>query len=254
MNLFTQRYGTGDRSLVLLHGWGLNSQVWDFILAPLSAHFTITLIDLPGYGRSQPFPVLSLKEMAKEVAQIVPSQSVVVGWSLGGLVASQIALECKDKVKQLILVASSPCFIEKEAWPGIKPQVLEDFQLQLATNFRRTIERFIALQSLGTANASLNTKTLKQAIIDQPQASLAVLEQGLKILQQSDLREKMTNIEVPALRIYGALDSLVPRRGMPQTDVLWPNSQSVVIEQAAHAPFISHPDQFCAEILKFIDE
>lgn len=251
MTIFKQHYGQGDRSLVLLHGWGLNSQVWDFILTPLSAHFSITVIDLPGYGRSQPYGTLSLDAMASNIAPHIPSQSVVLGWSLGGLVAAQLAIDFKDKVKQLIFVASSPCFSERDQWPGITPQVLDNFQTQLATDFRRTIERFIALQSLGTANASLNTKMLKQAIINQPQASLAVLNQGLKILQYDDLREKLCAIEAPTLRIYGALDSLVPRRSIPLTDRLWPASQSAVIEHAAHAPFISHPEEFCEAIIKF---
>ena len=253
MNLFTQHYGTGDRSLVLLHGWGLNSQVWDFILAPLGAHFAITVVDLPGYGQSQPYDALSLKEMAKVIADHIPSQSIVLGWSLGGLVATQLALDAKEKVKQLILVASSPCFSETEQWPGIKPQVLENFKTQLATDFRRTIDRFIALQSLGTVNASLNTKRLKQAIVDQPQAPLAVLNQGLSILKECDLRDSLPHLDIPTLRIYGALDSLVPRKSILLTDRLWRNSHAVVIEHAAHAPFISHPEAFCSAILTFTD-
>ena len=251
MTLFTQHYGQGDQSLVLLHGWGLNSQVWDFILSPLSPHFSITLIDLPGYGRSQPYDALSLAELASHIAPYIPSQSVVVGWSLGGLVAAQLAIDYQEKVKQLIFVASSPCFGERDQWPGITPQILDNFQTQLATDSRRTIERFIALQSLGTANASLNTKTLKQAIINQPQASSTVLNQGLKILQFEDLREKVSSIAAPTLRIYGALDSLVPRKSIPLTNKLWPVSHSLVIEHAAHAPFISHPKEFCEAIIKF---
>lgn len=251
MTLFTQHYGQGDQSLVLLHGWGLNSQVWDFILTPLSPHFSITLIDLPGYGRSQPYDALNLGALASHIAPHIPSQSIVLGWSLGGLVAAQLAIDFKEQVKQLIFVASSPCFSERAQWPGITQQVLDNFQTQLATDFRRTIERFIALQSLGTANASLNTKTLKQAIINQPQASLAVLNQGLNILQHDDLREKLSKIAAPTLRIYGALDSLVPRKSIPLLDKLWPASQSIVIEHAAHAPFISHPEEFCEAIINF---
>ncbi|WP_241608220.1 pimeloyl-ACP methyl ester esterase BioH [Rosenbergiella australiborealis] len=253
MTIYKEKIGEGNQSIVLLHGWGLNSQVWDFILAPLSPHFSITLIDLPGYGRSQPSAVLSLEAMASEIAQHIPEKSILLGWSLGGLVATQLALDFKNKVEKLILVASSPCFSEQDGWPGIRSQILAAFQEQLTTEFRRTIERFIALQSLGTTNASLNTKKLKQAVINQPQASLAVLNQGLSILQQSDLREKLADIEVPTLRLYGALDSLVPRKSIPLTDALWPNSQAVIIEQAAHAPFISHPALFCKALLKFID-
>jgi len=59
---------------------------------------------------------------------------------------------------------------------------------------------------------------------------------------------------MPFLRLYGALDGLVPRRIASLLDAALPASPSVVMEKAAHAPFISHPDVFCQHILDFRQE
>ena len=62
-----QTTGEGNCHLVLLHGWGLNAQVWDCIAPELNAHFTLHRVDLPGYGRSGGFGALSLEDMAEKI-------------------------------------------------------------------------------------------------------------------------------------------------------------------------------------------
>jgi pimeloyl-[acyl-carrier protein] methyl ester esterase len=59
-----------------------------------------------------------------------------------------------ERVQALVTVASSPCFSAQDAWPGIKPEVLAGFQQQLSEDFQRTVERFLALQTMGTETAS----------------------------------------------------------------------------------------------------
>ncbi|MCX2959717.1 MAG: pimeloyl-[acyl-carrier protein] methyl ester esterase, partial [Serratia symbiotica] len=59
--LYRQIIGEGGRDLVLLHGWGLNAEVWGCMLARLTPHFRLHLVDLPGYGRSQGFGAMSLE-------------------------------------------------------------------------------------------------------------------------------------------------------------------------------------------------
>jgi pimeloyl-[acyl-carrier protein] methyl ester esterase len=244
--------GTGDRDLVLLHGWGLNAEVWQGIVPRLSPHFRLHLVDLPGFGRSQGFGPLTLAEMAQQLLPQLPDRAVLIGWSLGGLVASQLALTQPDRVEALISVASSPCFTAQEAWPGIKPETLQNFQQQLGTDFQRTVERFLALQTMGTENARQDARQLKDVVLSQPMPSVEVLEGGLEILRQDDLRASLDDLTLPFLRVYGYLDGLVPRRIAEELDTRWPHSSSVVMEKAAHAPFISHPEAFTQLITNFI--
>lgn len=249
--LYWQTIGSGDCDLVMLHGWGLNAEVWSSIIDRLSPHFRLHLVDLPGYGRSQGFPAMNVEAMATTLLPQAPANAVWLGWSLGGLVASQMALRYPKRVSGLVSVASSPCFTATEGWPGIKPETLKGFQHQLSEDFQRTVERFLALQTLGTDTARQDTRLLKNVVLSLPVPSVEVLDGGLEILRTVDLREAMKTLPVPLLRIYGALDGLVPRKVVPRLDSLWPASESVIIEKAAHAPFISHPDVFCQQLVDF---
>lgn len=252
--LWWQTVGTGNCHLVLLHGWGLNAEIWHCIREELASHFTLHLVDLPGFGRSRGFGAMSLDEMAQQVLDAAPQNAVWLGWSLGGLVASQIALSRPDRVKALVTVASSPCFSAQDAWPGIKPEVLAGFQQQLSEDFQRTVERFLALQTMGTETARKDARTLKQTVLSLPMPEVEVLNGGLELLKTVDLRVPLASLTIPHLRIYGYLDGIVPRKVAPLLDDLWPNSQSMVVAKAAHAPFISHPDEFCSALTVFIRE
>ena len=253
-DIWWQTTGEGKCHLVLLHGWGLNAQVWDCITPELSAHFTLHRVDLPGYGRSGGFGALTLEAMAETVVRHAPERAIWLGWSLGGLVASQIALRHPQRVQALVTVASSPCFSAQEAWPGIKPEVLGGFQQQLSEDFQRTVERFLALQTLGTESARQDARTLKQAVLSLPMPSPEVLNGGLEILKTADLREPLRDLTLPFLRLYGRLDGLVPRKIAPLLDALWPQSQAQIFDKAAHAPFISHPQAFCESLLAFTQQ
>ena len=235
-----QTTGEGNCHLVLLHGWGLNAGVWDCITPQLSSHFTLHLVDLPGYGRSGGFGAMSLEEMTQRVLEQAPDRAIWLGWSLGGLVASQAA----------ITVASSPCFSAHDSWPGIKPEVLSGFQQQLSEDFQRTVERFLALQTMGTESARQDARALKSTVLSLPMPSPEVLNGGLEILKTADLRQALTTLDVPFLRLYGRLDGLVPRKIIPILDALWPKSTSMIFDKAAHAPFISHPQAFCAPLIE----
>ncbi len=253
-DIWWQTAGEGKRDLVLLHGWGLNAQVWDCIIPLLSAQFTLHLADLPGYGRSQGFGAMTLDEMAAAVLEKAPARAVWLGWSLGGLVASRAALRAPERVEALVTVASSPCFSARDGWPGIRPEVLTGFQQQLSEDFQKTVERFLALQTMGTENARQDARRLKSAVLSLPMPSSEVLNGGLEILKTADLRDALAALELPFLRIYGALDGLVPRKIAPLLDAQWPRSRSLIVEKAAHAPFISHPQAFCEALAAFTGE
>lgn len=250
--LYWHTTGTGNRNLVLLHGWGLNAEVWRCIAPPLSAHFRLHLVDLAGFGRSQGFGALTLDEMVDALLPHLPEKAIYLGWSLGGLVASRLALRDPQQVSGLITVASSPCFTaDDEDWPGIKPETLTGFQQQLSQDYQRTVERFLALQTLGTPSARQDARTLKEVVLSQPIPPVEVLTGGLEILRSVDLRAEMDALQVPLLRIYGYLDGLVPRKVATLLDQRWPASASLVMEKAAHAPFISHPQMLCAAVRQF---
>lgn len=254
--------------IVLLHGWGLNSGVFDQIAPLLAQTMRVQLIDLPGFGYNAAIPLGELEEAVVQLSEVIPDNAIVLGWSLGGLLAQQLALSYPHKVSKLISVASTPHFMAetqteddtdadaehiREDWLGIAPKVLLQFETQLARDYQKTVQRFLAIQAMGSVSAKQDMQSLKYAIEAYPAPCEASLLQGLKLLQQVDLRGVIGLISQPTLRIYGRLDSLVPQRVVEAIQALQPDAQSVVMEHVSHAPFISNKVEFCEIVRRFIN-
>lgn len=246
--------GSGP-DLVLLHGWGLNSGVWQILTEHLSLYFTLRLIDLPGYGINRDIVPehYDLKSIASLVSEVVPNNAALLGWSLGGLVAQQIALSKSVQLSKLIIVASSPCFVEHvREWPGIKQKVLNDFAELLAKDIGKTVERFLAIQAYGSPSLRQDLKRLQQSILGNNLPAEKALQKGLDILSEVDLRNELCHTDSDTLRIYGKLDSLVPKSSIDAIQACHPASTSKVFEKSSHAPFISEAEAFSAFLLKNI--
>ena len=89
-------------------------------------------------------------------------------------------------------------------------------------------------------------------LAERPAPQFAALEAGLTLLAEIDLREPLRKLDLPWLRIYGRLDSLVPKAAIPLLDDLYPASRSVTLNKASHAAFISHPDEFIEIVRYFV--
>ncbi len=245
--------------LVLIHGWGLNSAVWQPFVDNLSDvffdMFNIITIDLPGFGTNidKDIHPYSLTNICQYITNTIAQPAIYLGWSLGGLVATEMALCYPEKVLGLITVASSPRFLEEiptkeennqERWSGIKVKVLESFYQQLQIDTKKTISGFLKIQAMGSPHIRQDIKQISQLVFQHEMASKATLDQSLKLLESSDYRKQLEAIKQPFLRLYGEADSLVPKLIIEKIAKLAENSEQHVFKQASHAPFISHADDF----------
>jgi pimeloyl-[acyl-carrier protein] methyl ester esterase len=240
--------------LVFIHGWGLNSAVWQPSVNVLKEYFEVITVDLPGFGSNvdhllSPYTLI---EVADLVQQAVGKPAVYIGWSLGGLVACEIALNFPSQVKALVTVASSPCFVEQENWFGIKPDVLALFHRQLAEDTERTINNFLKIQAMGSPHLRHDIKLLRELVMQFSMPTKNTLDESLQLLETVDHRAKLDELSMPFLRMYGKLDGLVPRKAIEPINALSPNSDVIILEQASHAPFISHPEEFHQAVISWL--
>ncbi|SHI20787.1 pimeloyl-ACP methyl ester esterase BioH [Ferrimonas marina] len=241
-------------ALVLIHGWGMNGAVWqDLAEALVNKGWRVGSLDLPGFGHSQALPAgATLVDFAEAVAAALPQgRCHLLGWSLGGLVAQQLALTWPERVASLVTLASSPCFTAQQDWAGIQPAVLQQFAEQLEQDLGKTLNGFFALQAMGSPSAREDVRRLKRAVMSQPQAQPQALADGLAMLAQVDLRSELDKIRCPWLRLYGRMDGLVPYRSLAPMARLASASQVQVLAKAAHAPFVSHPDATLQALSEF---
>ncbi|CAG0912116.1 unnamed protein product, partial [Cyprideis torosa] len=131
-----------------------------------------------------------------------------MGWSLGGLVAQALALQYPQLVKALILVASTPCFVQHAGWQhGLPESVLHEFATNLQQDYQATVKRFFALQFMGVRSNPQMIHDLRDNILSKP-AAFHALETGLEILNSADFsRQTITH---PQQWILGRLDKLIP--------------------------------------------
>lgn len=237
--------------LVLLHGWGMNQGVWQLVQPELTFLYSgsVLSIDLPGFGNSNSCPSpYNLHDAAEIVSEQLSPGSILMGWSLGGLFALYIAKHWPNKVSKVILVASSPFFAEADDWPGIKASVLEQFKEQLVNHREKTIERFLAIQAMGSESARDDIKQLKHLLNQYSAPKSEALSAGLNILQNDDLRNVFAHCPVPVKAIFGRLDALVPYKAINKMAALNTEFEYEVLDKASHAPFISHKKEFLSAV------
>jgi pimeloyl-[acyl-carrier protein] methyl ester esterase len=242
----------GSEPLVLLHGWGLNLRVFDALADALATHYRVTAIDLPGHGRSPWTASLAAPQWLAGIASLLPRAATLVGWSLGGQLALQLASQPELAVRRLVLIATSPRFVQAPDWPqGLTAATLRSFAEQLARDAPRTIADFLELQVRGSADAGAAQASLRHALQQHGSAHAEALRIGLALLEHNDLRELARRVDLPTLLISGQYDRVTSPHAAEALSRLMPQAQLLQIARAGHAPFLSHLSQVSAALLDF---
>jgi pimeloyl-[acyl-carrier protein] methyl ester esterase len=260
MSLHVESIGKGA-PLLLIHGWGMHGGVWSEVADKLAADFEVLSVDLPGYGYSKAEKgegrraADSLDLIVDELSANFIGPLAVCGWSLGGQIAIRWAAREPAKVKRLILVASTPCFVARENWLfGLEKNILEKFASELEQNHASTLRRFITLQLRGSENEKELLLLLRERLFNRGEPDISALQVGLDILRDVDLRDELGGISQPTLVIAGERDKLTPPQASYYLAEAIPFAILVEIKGAAHAPFLSHPDEFVKNVKSFLNE
>ena len=241
--------------LALVHGWGMNARVFDALAEVLAADFEVRALDLPGHGGREALADNTLRDWADDLAQQLPDNALLLGWSLGGQVAMRAALDHPHKVARLVLLASTPKFVSTEDWArGMAPADLQDFGEALLADPQATLLRFLSLQTRGMPGQKTLLQQLRQTLLAAPAARSAALAGGLAILRDTDLRTELPRLTQPTLVLHGALDTLTPAAAGAWLAETLPAAQHLEWDRAAHAPHLSHGEDVAAAIGRFSHE
>ena len=235
--------------LVLLHGWGMERRVFSPWLPMLEQDFHVHSWERPGHGE-RPCPAAGwqweteLDDLRERLAA-VPAASILLGWSLGGLLALALALRGDLRLTGLVLVATSPCFVERPDWSaGIAAQTLDDFARELTRDAQGLRRRFFALQTLGDPAA----RARMPQIDDWPLPDRDCLQAGLGFLRDIDLRPSLHALPYPVLLLQGDADRIVLPAAAEALQQALPGSVLRLLH-CGHAPFLSQPTA-CSQALR----
>lgn len=241
--------------LVLLHGWAMHGGLFAPLVDALRAQRTLYLVDLPGHGHNRESGVpLDLDACARAVGEVVP-QAPWCGWSLGGLVALHAALRWPERIPALAMLCATPRFVVSRDWPhGMPAEVFRGFADGLRDDWRGTIDRFIALEAFGSEHMREELHMLREAVLAHGAPSQRALAEGLRVLEESDLRGGLPDLRVPSLWIAGRRDRLVDPRALRAAADSAPGARFVQVERAGHAPFLTHADAVAGALLALLAE
>jgi pimeloyl-[acyl-carrier protein] methyl ester esterase len=245
--------------LVLLHGWGMTPAVWQPLVAALGeeAGVDVRAPALPGHGGDGGHgddgaarPAATLAAWAEALVRALPPAAVLVGWSLGALLALELARTRPDRITRLILFGSTPRFVAAPDWPhGLDAATVAAFVDGYATSPAATLRRFFALQSLGDAGRGQILPRLGAAGVAHAGQALPALADGLRLLAETDLRAGIASIGQPTCLIHGDGDALMPPAAARWLAGALPRARLVVLENRGHAPFLSDPTG-CAAVIR----
>ena len=240
---------------VFVHGWGMNKAIWQPVIETLPDWIEPMAIDLPGHGSQADKSFETLDDLAQALDQSVNEPVIWIAWSLGGLAVMQLALRKPQKVQAMMLVSSSPCFVQKQDWSsGMKADVFDDFAKELEKDFSGTIRRFLSLQVRGSESGREILRSLRKEILAQPAANIESLRSGLNLLKTVDLRHQLLQLKIPVRWLLGERDGLVNVSLATELEHLMPDAEVNIFNQAAHAPFLSHLPEFSKQLTEFANK
>lgn len=242
MSLFIETRGRGPVPLVLIHGWAMHGGVFAPLAEALDETCTLYVVDLPGHGRSRDCGLpLEPFAIARAIAEAVPP-AIWLGWSMGGLVALAAARDAAIATRGLAMLCATPKFVRSEDWPqGSDGALVHQLALDLETDYHATLERFLALEAMGSADPRAELRRLRESVFAHGEPDLRVLQEGIALLEHTDWRGELATLCLPNAWIAGRRDRLVHPDAMR-----WSANRAQgdfhEIAHAGHAPFLGHVD------------
>jgi len=239
-------------NLVLIHGWGCDSRTWQPLLESLQTLASVTLIDLPGFGVSPVVPEFSLDAVLDKIAMQLPQDAIVMGWSLGGMLAVQLAARFPERIRAVITLATNLKFVAAPDYPAAMPRAINrQFNQGFAQDPQATLKLFDGLLAQGDADERGLLKQLRRCDLGLITDNWL---QALQLLTVLDNRAAFPQLAQPGLHLLADKDALVP---VAAADMMWqinPHQEIKIFENTAHALHWSKPQAVIECVAHFLKE
>ena len=228
------------KNLVFIHGWGVNSKIFETVFYYLKDEFNIHYFDLPGFGNTPIEKVLTLKDYAdffyKFLKENNIKESIIVGHSFGGAVAVKLALLHPESVFKLILISASAVRQPRRQIILIK-KIADFLKPLLPEKLRKLILKLLGYDKTDYAQ------------IENPK-----LKETFKNVISEDLSPYFSLVKMPTLVIWGENDAITPIAEGELIAKSIPGAKFGIIKNAGHFPFLENPNEFIKLIREFSND
>lgn len=267
VKLFYQDLGNANarQTVLLIHGWPLSHEMWDYQLAELPAHgLRVVAYDRRGFGKStQTWDGYDYDTLADDLKAVLDGLNLqhvtLVGFSMGGgEVARYMSRHGGARVEKVAFISAvTPYLLKTDDNPdGVDQSVFDD----ITENIQK--DRADFLQTFGKQFYGVNliSKPVSQAHLDGDFARAYVASHKATLecansFATTDFRHDLTQIHVPTLIIHGDADKTVPIESSGElTANALPNAHYIVYDGAPHGLFVTEKDRLNEDLLSFIQE
>lgn len=229
------------KTLVFLHGWGVAGSIWRRQAEAFSG---------PGVTVLTPtFPTWDPSWLAGRLKELPLAETVLVGWSLGGMLLLEVLGQESVSPGGLVLVATAASFCRRPDHPWGQPRTV-------VRALRQTVRRNLRAGLADFAGRCLAAReeNFRQEIFQEfrPRQGGADLVAGLNYLLDADLRPHLSRVPAAAMIIQGDQDAIVPPAQAEVLGQYLQNARVVKMPGAGHAPFLTQSEEFNRILERFL--
>jgi pimeloyl-ACP methyl ester carboxylesterase len=265
----TSQAGDTSQPLVFVHGLSGSWQNWLEQLPVFAAGRRVVTLDLPGFGYSpMPTEPISISGYARLLERLLDTLEIdaaaVVGNSMGGFIAAELAIAFPQRVERLVLISAAGISTTAEASPHtarVVPALRRLERVLLATTASVAAKSDTVARRARLREALLNVVVAHPSRLPAPLAAEPLrgagkpgFVQGLEAILDYDVRERLPEIACPTLIVWGDRDRLITVRDADVFAELIPNSRKVVFADTGHMAMLERPEAFNALLKDFLAE
>lgn len=188
--------------------------------------------------------------LCEKLETTIPENSVLLGWSLGGMLAVHLAAKYPQKIQSLITLATNAQFVADDDWPaGLSHNLFDGFQRLVNNSPKKSLPYFNKLVVKNDSNSQKQLKFLAYCneAYGEVELSKEHLSSGLDLLQSINNQDKYREIGCPTLHVFGESDELVPAIAAESIQQLNSQHKVVSIENAGHC--LHYPTQHLLPVI-----
>lgn len=232
-----------QKSIVFIHGSGCNGALWAYQSRHFARCHRVAALDLPGHGRNRDELCTRIDQFAEfvlsQIERLGLETPAIVGHSLGGAIALQIALDRPEALGKLVLVGTGA---RLKVLPSLLAGLLSDYSSALGT-----MADFVF-------GPDARRSVVDKAMSEMQRVPARVLYNDLAACDRFDVMQRLGEIRLPTLVIVGQDDVMTPVKYSRYLADNIPNARLEIIDDAGHMVMIEQPDRFNAAVDSFLGD